>query len=658
MLSQIQEPTKLASLEFNKKLYQLFAGEHEYVLGVQQCISDYQDDGNVALLVERLCSFIQKPESLVLVEAIKALLSPSHQILFEELRPFSSNCRTVILKRCSTHNSFGFCVRGGSEFGCHLHVSHVKPSTSAHKSKLYSGDAILSVNNFDVQNAKLVDFQNYVKTHKVLFLIVFNRSILPLETRFGPDLEKLTPKNWVFTESNNSCRSLPMYKVAVFLKDGFGCSLRKEPGKPGIYAANVVPFSVAHELGIRDRDQILFVNSIKFFGVSKTEAVMAFRRRSPAIITFCKSSEMPKASVPPKTPPVIFHQIGPHMSDVDNKIRDHDDTPQNDSWNEGIAFSNTLKEISFSPKTGRRNVEKVANSFEESFKILVYNEPEREVNEEIMTNPLRKDNLCNSSSRPERLQNGFHLEKEKDEVIISADADVMQTQQKIARRDAISEDAYSTTEKPSNNRILNWYAKSAETPVTTTPKLRPPAFEVVPSSNGGGNNSVRSVASDTQKKKKKAPLPPNRSQSFQMPSQVAIRSRETNGLRKVTILFRGFFGIKVEGGKMVESGSGSGGCKGSQPGSESESGSVTPLVIKEIYEESPLKSCISQGDRLVAIDGIQLGDKSISEINTLLTRMERNKEQECSMEILFEPLCQPNPKLSTAGRITEEVTTF
>ena len=727
MLSQIQEPTKLASLEFNKKLYQLFAGEHDYVIGVQQGISDYQDDGNVALLVDRLCRFIQRPECLVLLESVKPLLSPSHQILFEELRPFSSNCRTVILKRTTTSESFGFHVRGGTEYGCHFYVSHVSSQSPAQKAKLYPGDVILSVNNFDVQSSRLVDFKHYVKNHKVLFLIVCNLSLLPLDTRFGPDLENLTPKNWVFTESNNSCRSLPVYKVAVFLKDGFGCSLRKEPGKSGIYAANIVPFSVAHELGIRDGDQILFVNDIKFFGISKTEAIMAFRRKSPASITFCKSSDVPQVSVAPKSPTDILRQIEDISNAFDsaNNFNDHGETLE-DSWNDGTAFSNTLKQLSFSPEMERKRSEEVSNAFEDSFKIFVYNQPESE-NDDILHNtspepeslrnkPTKSEiirgpstnfeTLPVNSSESEAVHNNFPKSKappfdshktdtltdnstktgilrknfEKQDHLPESSKNFGKSQlsskafrlNSEAKRTAIENvetfpnDAtefptfhngfhFNTNKEviiqPSNVKtsyeesksIISKHYKSnnikqhSKTSTFTSPFV---PNSVV--SDGAGNNSVRSVASDT-KKKKKAPLPPNRSHSFQMPSQVAIRSRETNGLRKATILFQGFFGIKLEGGKLVESGL----------------QQLAPLVIKEIYEESPLRSCLSEGDKLVAIDGIQLGDKSVSEINTLLGRMERNKEPGCSIEILFEPICHPNPKFSYAGvRISEEVTTF
>ena len=63
-----------------------------------------------------------------------------------------SNARIVVLDREVEGESFGFCIRGGSEYNIGLFVSSVDECSVAHNAGICLGDQILEVNRVDFRN--------------------------------------------------------------------------------------------------------------------------------------------------------------------------------------------------------------------------------------------------------------------------------------------------------------------------------------------------------------------------------------------------------------------------------------------------------------------------------------------------------------------------
>ena len=199
-------------------------------------------------------------------------------------------------------------------------MSYVDTKNEYLASSLFVGDRLISVNNFNISRVKLIDFFNFTKRHSILVLKVSNFAMLPVRLSRSIKTESLNseeclkeppvePSFWSFTENGNVASQNPVHNVQVHLKNGFGCRLYKKASEQTIHVDNVVPFSVAHEVGIRERDQLLFVNGVKFHGISRAEAILAFNRKSPVTLSFCSSVTPEVQIVPPKCPPDILKSL-------------------------------------------------------------------------------------------------------------------------------------------------------------------------------------------------------------------------------------------------------------------------------------------------------------------------------------------------------------
>ena len=81
-----------------------------------------------------------------------------------------SNTRTVVLDREDEGESFGFCIRGGSEYNIGLFVSSVDEDSAAHNAGICLGDQILEVNRVDFRN---VSHQEAVKVSILSGFLIF-----------------------------------------------------------------------------------------------------------------------------------------------------------------------------------------------------------------------------------------------------------------------------------------------------------------------------------------------------------------------------------------------------------------------------------------------------------------------------------------------------
>ena len=667
--SSINNTAGSTALDLNRKISILFKNDPKKVLGVQKCLSDYDESNVLITLVENLRKFVSNPGELILFDYVKPFVITSHQILYEEMRPNGGavvSTRLVIVRRMPD-NSFGFHVRGGEELNLPIFVSHVEKDIRPqnghynYSNVLSPGDMILSVNDFNVSKSRLIDFYNFVQLHSVLSLHVINYSMLPI------NLPSITNQiKWVFTEGQNGIspfRPHSIHSVTVYLKKGLGCSLYRKQNSPAICVQNVVPFSVAHEVGIRDDDQILFVNDVKFFGLSRTEAVMAFHRRSPVSIYFHRASKSKIQNAGyisfPKCPKDIFEALESQneiflslVAKSGFKINSRRPNSRPGTLIIEEAFSlqraensiNFISDVKISPDSlksttvnGHCSLKIDSNKnqsweYESMFSMKSDSMPPSPKTNFIET-PKSKKPPKGKAPQPQKQL----LDKKP---IIKLDS-VVQSNGQSNEIDEVAKNA-----RPNQLSLTNGYHEIANTETEpdykiTKPKLKPDEKMRSYSGQNGSHNeqlsesdqlaesSVGTLKSikppDLFKEKQKDPVLLARSSSFVEPTQVAIGDRETSGVRKVTFLFGGYFGLVLEGGRTSSFGRRNG-----------DGGFISSVVVKDIFPQSPLKSSIAIGDRIVSIDDHNVANKHLTEVHSLLTRIERNKKKGESVELMVE----------------------
>ena len=85
--------TGSAALDFNKKISILFKNDPTKVLGIQKCLSDYNENNILFSLVETLRSFISSPNELLLFDYVRMLVDINLSLFylkkFQKVRLFS-----------------------------------------------------------------------------------------------------------------------------------------------------------------------------------------------------------------------------------------------------------------------------------------------------------------------------------------------------------------------------------------------------------------------------------------------------------------------------------------------------------------------------------------------------------------------------------------
>ena len=663
--------TGSAALDFNKKISILFKNDPTKVLGIQKCLSDYNENNILFSLVETLRSFISSPNELLLFDYVKPLVLISHQILYEDMRPNGGSIlqiRRVILRR-KADNSFGFQVRGGEEFNAPIFVSHVDLNQSnrnwatKQSNLLHPGDMIVSVNEFNCSKMRLIDFYNFCQLHQVLSLQIMNYSMLPYEFRNSDNGDRKS-LNWDFTEGQSGSspfKNCSIYNTVVYLKKGFGCSLFSHRESRAIFTQNVLPFSVAHEVGIRDGDQILFVNDVKFFGLSRTEAVMAFHRRSPVSIYFKQKSDTkpkkPEFISLPECPKSILENLEISNAKFLSLI-------QNSGFKQWDLFERQLSDVSMIsglempldfeiPDEGVIRISSPDTATDSGIsepKRVTTNSDQGQTSSsnvgfesmfKIETQPARnfaiKDEIGPNNSKIQRankvVDRNYKPKKEAPKSPTQKDSQA--TPAVNDRRDEVGTSKTSAIQMNGHHQLEKELKSPTPSPkkVLKSSELRMPPINSDISQNDDDNLNESAAAplkslnksSFYREQKRKAPVLPIRSSSFVEPTQVAIENRETSGFRKVTVLFDGYFGLVLDGGRTS-----------SASAKRIEGGFVSSVIVKDIYPESPLKTSVSIGDRIVSIDGNHIANKHLSEVHALLTRIERNKKKGSSVELIVE----------------------
>ncbi|XP_067012697.2 protein scribble homolog [Anabrus simplex] len=192
--------------------------------------------------------------------------------------------RTVHLIRRHSANrgraGFGFSVRGGREHGTGFFVSHVEPGSEAQTQGLRTGDQIVRINGYPVEDAVHHEVLQLVQAQNRLSLKVRTVGMLPVKEKTNNALswciienEEPSPKSIVPTLNKDMPRDVRLsLNVAPNMK--LGCGICKGPDwRPGIFVQFTKENGLARECGLRPGDQIVECNGISFTNIQFGDAV-------------------------------------------------------------------------------------------------------------------------------------------------------------------------------------------------------------------------------------------------------------------------------------------------------------------------------------------------------------------------------------------------
>ncbi|BFY98766.1 hypothetical protein BsWGS_01805 [Bradybaena similaris] len=200
---------------------------------------------------------------------------------------------------CGTRGeSMGFSVRGGSEFGLGIYVSHVKAASPAAEAGLRAGDHIIKVNGIDFQCIANSSAVKVLSNTALLNLVVVRCGKIPewkvARQRvlwYDVSLSRIV-SNPPVTESRSTGTQptlFPERKLVINIgkkSDFIGLNIRggKEYGI-GIYVSRVDAGGLASQTGLAAGDQIIKVNDIDCVSITHGDAVDALRSSTHLIIT-------------------------------------------------------------------------------------------------------------------------------------------------------------------------------------------------------------------------------------------------------------------------------------------------------------------------------------------------------------------------------------
>uniref|UniRef100_A0A1I8PU75 PDZ domain-containing protein n=1 Tax=Stomoxys calcitrans TaxID=35570 RepID=A0A1I8PU75_STOCA len=223
------------------------------------------------------------------------------------VRLFRPHTRRVLVTPNATP-SYGFCVRGGKEFGTGFFVSTVDRNSEAEQKGLRIGDQILRINGFRIDDAIHKEFCQLVTSQDRLVLKVRSVGMLPTKDNDSDGLSWSVVKTPSISSTPSECsfqsttstehsglRNRNERVVNIVLnvapRTKLGLGICKGPEwKPGIFVQFTKEKSVAREAGLRPGDQILTVNSIDFSDVLFSEAVAVMKSSNKLDMTVHKGA--------------------------------------------------------------------------------------------------------------------------------------------------------------------------------------------------------------------------------------------------------------------------------------------------------------------------------------------------------------------------------
>ncbi|RUS72899.1 hypothetical protein EGW08_019344 [Elysia chlorotica] len=304
-------------------------------------LRQYKRSHDISILVQSIKRIINTPERDKLIPYIRAPLSKSDRTKFDKLMAGSLSSsrvgsvserserslprqRTGFLSRITMPpnsattmerlvtisgvrgGSMGFSVRGGSEFGLGIYVSHVAQGSPASHAGLQLGDQVISANGVDLQCVANSGAVKVLSSSALLNLVVKRLHKVPewkvaKERVLWYDVSQRRVVSSAPVSEGYATPAQPSVLVERRLvlsvshdSDFIGLNIRggKEYGI-GIYISRVDPGGLASSNGLRPGDQIVRINDRDFLSITHSDAVDALRSSSHLIITFRSVGKYP-----------------------------------------------------------------------------------------------------------------------------------------------------------------------------------------------------------------------------------------------------------------------------------------------------------------------------------------------------------------------------
>ncbi|KAL8605984.1 hypothetical protein ACOMHN_067167 [Nucella lapillus] len=298
---------------------------------LQQALQAYRTSGHVADLVSDTAPLWTVPSKLQLLPFVRQVVSLPDRHYFDSLlgihqgyvvrgprsdvskvsslssvrsgnHPMAMRGDVHVVKIGSSSASprMGFNIRGGSEFGLGIFVSHVDPDSPAERAGLKWGDQILESNGVELETASSQTAEDLLsRTHSHTLVVKRTRKIpewkvtkerilwYDVATRkvvAAPSGEDTPAK-----ERGSEVSEAKDRKVVLKLTrnaDFVGLNIRggKDFGL-GIYISRVDPGGLAERAGVEVGDQLLQVNKQRLDNVSHASVVQLLRSHQQLVLT-------------------------------------------------------------------------------------------------------------------------------------------------------------------------------------------------------------------------------------------------------------------------------------------------------------------------------------------------------------------------------------
>ncbi|ESO96044.1 hypothetical protein LOTGIDRAFT_116246 [Lottia gigantea] len=309
----------------------------EETTGFIDALNTYNADRDVFEFVNNLKKILNSPTKRQLFPLVKRVI-PRNDLDSFELLTKDSHSHTLtngysippstiddsadtfklyLRPSMNPNESFGFSIRGGTEYGLGVYVSSVDPGGVGELQGLQPGDLIVEANDISFKKISHIEAAKIIKAARKLELTICRVGKIPgthivhqtykwidpkgRAVSPPPELEQLHPE--ISTEHRHRS-SLTLLKgsderkvnVVVPRSKNLGLMVRggREFGL-GIYISGVDPFSVAENAGIKVGDQILDVNGHSFLDVSHSRAVKILKVSHHMVITVKDVGKLPFA---------------------------------------------------------------------------------------------------------------------------------------------------------------------------------------------------------------------------------------------------------------------------------------------------------------------------------------------------------------------------
>ncbi|XP_076460444.1 uncharacterized protein LOC143293457 isoform X2 [Babylonia areolata] len=302
---------------------------------LQQALQAYRVTGQVRDLVENTSGLWAAPSKLQLLPFVRQVVSLPDRPYFDALLGiheghFVRGPRSDLSKASSLSSSksgnhpmgtrggihvikigssasprMGFSVRGGSEFGLGIFVSHVDPDSPAERGGLKCGDQVLESNGVDLEAASSQRAEELLtRTH--------SHTLVVRRTRKIPEWKVTKERLLWYDVATRKLRALPSGEATaagseeregrerkVVLKltrdtDFVGLNIRggKDFGL-GVYVSRVDPGGVAERAGVEVGDRVVQVNKQRLDSVSHADVVQLLRSNKHLVLTLWAVGRFP-----------------------------------------------------------------------------------------------------------------------------------------------------------------------------------------------------------------------------------------------------------------------------------------------------------------------------------------------------------------------------